>query len=143
MHARPAVRPGISTIRVDDSPEHLVQVLAITQQRAPKDPFLEGAAEIILAHHERWDGKGYPKGLHEDEVPLGARIFMVCDTFDSMTSDRPYRKALSTQQALNEILKYSGSQFDPKVVEAFLDIYETWVRDREQMIAAGETLRAA
>ena len=76
--------------------------------------FLEGAAEIILAHHERWDGKGYPKGLHEDEIPLGARIFMVCDTFDSMTSDRPYRKALSTQVALHEILKYSGEQFDPE-----------------------------
>lgn len=105
--------------------------------------FLEGAAEIILAHHERWDGKGYPHGLHEDEIPLGARIFMVCDTFDSMTSDRPYRKALSTQQALNEILKYNGSQFDPKVVEAFLDIYETWVKEREEMMAEGVELRAA
>jgi putative nucleotidyltransferase with HDIG domain len=105
--------------------------------------FLEGAAEIILAHHERWDGKGYPKGLHEDEIPLGARIFMVCDTFDSMTSDRPYRKALSTEVALNEILKYNGSQFDPRVVEAFLDIYETWVREREELHAAGIELRAA
>ena len=105
--------------------------------------FLEGAASIILAHHERWDGKGYPNGLHEDEVPLGARIFMVCDTFDSMTSDRPYRKALTTQQALNEILKYNGSQFDPKVVEAFLDIYETWVKNREEMISEGVELKAA
>ena len=104
--------------------------------------FLEGAAEIILAHHERWDGKGYPKGLREDEIPLGARIFMVCDTFDSMTSDRPYRKALSTQQALNEILKYNGTQFDPRVVEAFLDVYETWVKEREDMLVTG-TLRAA
>jgi putative nucleotidyltransferase with HDIG domain len=104
--------------------------------------FLEGAAGIILAHHERWDGMGYPKGLHEDEVPLGARIFMVCDTFDSMTSDRPYRKALSTQQALNEILKYNGTQFDPKVVEAFLDIYEIWVKDREEMLEES-SLRAA
>lgn len=105
--------------------------------------FLEGAAEIILAHHERWDGKGYPYGLREEEVPLGARIFMVCDTFDSMTSDRPYRKALSTQQALSEILKYSGSQFDPRVVEAFLDIYEMWVKEREELHAAGLELRAA
>ncbi len=76
--------------------------------------FLEGPAEIILAHHERWDGKGYPRGLAEDEIPLGARIFPVVDTFDAMTSDRPYRKALSTQDALNEILKYGGSQFDPQ-----------------------------
>ena len=90
--------------------------------------FLEGPAEIILAHHERWDGQGYPRGLHEDEIPLGARIFPVVDTFDAMTSDRPYRRALSTQEALNEILKHGGTQFDPHVVEAFLDTYETWVK---------------
>jgi putative nucleotidyltransferase with HDIG domain len=89
--------------------------------------FLEGPAEIILAHHERWDGKGYPRGLGHEEIPLGARIFPVVDTFDAMTSDRPYRKALSTQDALNEILKNGGGQFDPRVVEAFLDIYEKWV----------------
>ena len=106
--------------------------------------FLKGAAEIILAHHERWDGKGYPKGLEHEEVPLGARIFMVCDTFDSMTSDRPYRKALTAIDAMNEILKFSGSQFDPQVVEAFLDIYERWVEEREELHAAGiNLLRAA
>jgi HD-GYP domain-containing protein (c-di-GMP phosphodiesterase class II) len=95
--------------------------------------FLQGPAEIILAHHERWDGRGYPKGLHETEIPLGARIFAVVDTFDSMTSDRPYRRALTTLEAMNEIMACSGSQFDPMVVEAFLDIYETWVREREEM----------
>ena len=95
--------------------------------------FLQGAAEIILSHHERWDGQGYPRKLREDEIPLGARIFNVVDTFDSMTSDRPYRKAKSTLDALNEILKFSGSQFDPLVVEAFLDIYEKWVRERDEL----------
>jgi putative nucleotidyltransferase with HDIG domain len=95
--------------------------------------FLAGAAEIILAHHERWDGKGYPRGLANKDIPLGARIFNVVDTFDSMTSDRPYRRALSTQEAMNEILRYSGSQFDPIVVEAFLDIYDIWVRERAEM----------
>ncbi len=105
--------------------------------------FLQGAAEIVLAHHERWDGKGYPKQLHEDEVPLGARIFTVVDTFDSMTSDRPYRKAKSTLDALNEILRCSGSQFDPSVVEAFLDIYETWVKQRDRLHADTEGLRIA
>lgn len=95
--------------------------------------FLQGAAELILTHHERWDGKGYPRGLSGEEIPLGARIFMVVDTFDSMTSDRPYRKALSTKEALDEILRCSGSQFDPRVVEAFLDIYEVWVREREEL----------
>jgi HD-GYP domain-containing protein (c-di-GMP phosphodiesterase class II) len=105
--------------------------------------FLEGAAEIILAHHERWDGKGYPFGLTEEEIPLGARIFGVVDTFDSMTSDRPYRKALSTLDALNEILKFSGSQFDPLVVEAFLDTYETWVKERDELHLLTDVKRAA
>jgi len=95
--------------------------------------FLQGPAELILAHHERWDGHGYPKGLHEDEIPLGARIFTVVDTFDSMTSDRPYRKALTTLDAMKEIMECSGSQFDPMVVEAFLDIYEKWVQERDEM----------
>jgi putative nucleotidyltransferase with HDIG domain len=101
--------------------------------------FLQGPAEIILAHHERWDGRGYPKGLHEDEIPLGARIFSVVDTFDSMTSDRPYRKALTTLDSMNEIMACAGSQFDPIVVEAFLDIYENWVKEREMMHLEEET----
>jgi putative nucleotidyltransferase with HDIG domain len=106
--------------------------------------FLEAPAEIILSHHERWDGKGYPRGLGGEDIPLGARIFMVVDTFDSMTSDRPYRKALSTQKALDEVLRCSGGQFDPKVVEAFLDIYPSWARQRAEMAAGGsELLRAA
>ena len=104
--------------------------------------FLEGAAEIILAHHERWDGKGYPRGLHEDEIPLGARIFTVVDTFDSMTSDRPYRNALSTLEAMNEIMRCGGTQFDPLVVKAFLDIYDKWVKEREEL-HRGEVRRAA
>ena len=105
--------------------------------------FLQGPAELILSHHERWDGRGYPKGLHEDEIPLGARIFAVVDTFDSMTSDRPYRKALSTLAAMNEIMACSASQFDPLVVEAFLDIYEKWVEAREVMHFEEEELRRA
>jgi len=106
--------------------------------------FLEGAADLILHHHERWDGKGYPKGLAAGDIPLGARIFNVVDTFDSMTSDRPYRKALSTLDALNEILKFRGSQFDPTVVEAFLDIYDTWVRERDELHSMTEAeVRAA
>ncbi len=95
--------------------------------------FLRGAAEIVLAHHERWDGGGYPKGLREGEIPLGSRIFTVVDTFDSMTSDRPYRRALSAKAALDEVLRCGGTQFDPLVVEAFLDIYEHWVLERERL----------
>jgi HD-GYP domain-containing protein (c-di-GMP phosphodiesterase class II) len=75
---------------------------------------------IIRAHHERIDGKGYPDGLKGEEIPLCARILHVADSFDSMTSDRPYRKAPGKEYAISELKKYSGTQFDPKVVEAFL-----------------------
>jgi HD-GYP domain-containing protein (c-di-GMP phosphodiesterase class II) len=82
--------------------------------------FLSGAAEIVMAHHERYDGKGYPRGLKADEIPIGARIFVLADTFDAMTSDRPYRRALSPETAREEIIRCSGTQFDPKCVQAFL-----------------------
>jgi len=84
--------------------------------------FLSQAAEIVLCHQERWDGRGYPNGLTNTDIPLGARIFAVVDTLDAMTSDRPYRKALTFDAALNEIRTGSGSQFDPQVAEAFLAI---------------------
>jgi response regulator RpfG family c-di-GMP phosphodiesterase len=90
--------------------------------------FLASAAEIVLCHQERWDGKGYPNGLAGMDIPLGARIFAVVDTMDAMTSDRPYRKALSFDAALNEIRLNSGTQFDPEVAEAFLSIPVTsWI----------------
>ena len=84
--------------------------------------FLAPAAEIVLCHQERWDGKGYPNNLSKSDIPLGARIFAVVDTLDAMTSDRPYRKALSFDTALKEIRSCSGTQFDPQVTEAFLEI---------------------
>ena len=84
--------------------------------------FLEPAAQIVLAHQERWDGKGYPAGLSGDQIPLGSRLFAVVDTLDAMTSDRPYRKAMSYETALAEVRRCSGTQFDPRVVEAFLSV---------------------
>jgi len=92
--------------------------------------FLAGAAKIVLAHHERFDGKGYPRGLATDEIPLGARIFVLADTFDAMTSDRPYRKALSVQAAREEIIRCSGTQFDPRSVQAFLLAWDKIVEIR-------------
>ncbi|MBZ5565439.1 MAG: response regulator [Acidobacteriia bacterium] len=86
--------------------------------------FLAAAAEIILTHQERFDGTGYPQGLVGEEIPLGARIFSVADTLDAMTSDRPYRRALSYATARAEIIRESGRQFDPRVVQAFLSIPE-------------------
>jgi putative nucleotidyltransferase with HDIG domain len=92
--------------------------------------FLSGAARIVMAHHERFDGKGYPKGLAADEIPLGARIFVLADTFDAMTSDRPYRRALSADVSREEIIKCSGTQFDPRCVQAFLLAFEKVVEIR-------------
>lgn len=86
--------------------------------------FLSGAAQIVLAHQESYDGSGYPRGLAGDQIPMGARIFAVADTLDAMTSDRPYRNALSFEDAREEIVRCSGSQFDPDVVQAFLGIPE-------------------
>jgi putative nucleotidyltransferase with HDIG domain len=81
-------------------------------------PFLQPAAEVVLAHHEQWNGSGYPRGLSGSEIPVGARLFTVADTFDAITSDRPYRKAASADRAFAEIVRCSGTQFDPWVVEA-------------------------
>jgi HD-GYP domain-containing protein (c-di-GMP phosphodiesterase class II) len=81
---------------------------------------LQRSAEIVRLHHERPDGRGYPLGLHSDEVPLGARILNVADAFDAMTSDRPYRRALDVESALRELDRGAGSQFDRGVVDCLL-----------------------
>ena len=79
-------------------------------------------AKIVYSHQERYDGSGYPRGLKGDQIPMGARIFAVADTFDAITSDRPYRAAQSISAARREIQKYSGRQFDPEVVDTFMSI---------------------
>ncbi|HXH51671.1 MAG TPA: HD domain-containing phosphohydrolase [Terriglobia bacterium] len=100
-------------------------------------PFLSSAAEIVLAHQERYDGAGYPQGLMGEEIPLGARIFAIADTLDAMTSDRPYRQALPFETARDEITRESGKQFDPDIVRVFLSLPEqTWERIRLQ-VASG------
>ena len=96
-----------------------------------KIPFLREAAEIVHAHQERFDGAGYPRGLQGEQIPLGARIFAIADTLDAMTSDRPYRKGTSFAAAAEEIVRCSGKQFDPSIVEVFCSIpLETWSRLR-------------
>ena len=95
--------------------------------------FLEGAIPIVFSHQEKFDGTGYPSGLREGKIPLGARIFAVVDTYDAITSTRPYRVGRSYEVARDEIVKFSGTQFDPKVVQTFLKIPQQefeGIRDR-------------
>jgi putative two-component system response regulator len=94
------------------------------------NPYLEDAVPLVLHHHERWDGKGYPDGLAGEDIPLGARLLAVADTFHAMTSDRPYRAAIPAEKSYEEILAQSGKQFDPRMVQAF---QRCWTR--------GEVLR--
>ena len=97
-------------------------------------PFLRDAADIVLAHHEFFDGTGYPRGSRGEQIPLGARIMLVADSLDSMLSDWPYRNALSLSQAREEIRSCAGTQFDPKIVEVFLTIPEHhWIDLRETL----------
>ena len=97
-------------------------------------PFLRDAAEIVLAHHEFFDGTGYPRGLRGDQIPLGARIISIANAFDAMLSDRPYRNALPMSHAFEEIRRFAGTQFDPKIVEVFLSIPEIhWIELRENL----------
>ena len=122
---------------------------AIMQQHAllgyqmlRKIPFLHEAADIVYSHQERFDGSGYPRGLKGDQIPLGARIFAVADTFDAMTSDRPYRAAQSIPSGRREIERQSGKQFDPEIVKVFQSISERiWVELRNEIDAQSSSKR--
>lgn len=105
-----------------------------------KIPFLSESAVIVFTHQEHHDGSGYPSGLRGDEIPVGARIFAIADTLDAITSDRPYRRARNFDVARAEILRCSGTQFDPGVVEVFLKIpNELWHELRSEI--TGQSLR--
>ena len=96
--------------------------------------FLDIARDIVLSHQEKFDGTGYPRSLAGERIPIGARIFAVADTFDAMTSDRPYRSALPYEASRQEILDWDGRQFDPHVVKAFLRITpERWLAIRRDV----------
>src|SRR2546423_1491001 len=103
-------------------------------QIVKKIPFLTEAAEIVYSHQEKFDGTGYPRGLKNEEIPLGARIFSIADTLDAMTSNRPYRAALPDSAAREEIDRWSGRQFDPDLVKVFLSMPENiWPALREDI----------
>jgi HD-GYP domain-containing protein (c-di-GMP phosphodiesterase class II) len=106
--------------------------------------FLSGAVDLIRHHHERFDGSGYPDGLHGDAIPLAARIFSVADSFAAMTSERPYRGAIAVERALAEIQGGAGTQFDPDVVRVFVQMVEEGpdARDRDDEAFAASLPRA-
>jgi HD-GYP domain-containing protein (c-di-GMP phosphodiesterase class II) len=89
---------------------------------AQNTPELSTVAEYILSHHERWDGSGYPRGLKGTEIPLLCRILAIADSYDAMTNNRAYRKAMDCQIAMEEIKRCQGTQFDPQIVEIFLGL---------------------
>jgi diguanylate cyclase (GGDEF)-like protein len=99
-------------------------------------PALRSVARLVRSSHERWDGEGYPDGLRGEEIPVGARVVAVCDAFDAMTTNRPYRDRIGDPAALAELRRCAGTQFDPDVVEAFAHVLE-----REMAAAAAEPLR--
>lgn len=97
-------------------------------------PFLRDTADIVLAHHEFFDGTGYPRGLRGEQIPLGASILSIANALDAMLSDWPYRKALPWSHACSEIRRCAGAQFDPKIVETFLAIpVSHWIELREKL----------
>ncbi len=122
------LKPGpLTTEEWDEMKRHPELGWALLQ----RVDYLRPASSIVLQHQERWDGSGYPSALRTDEIVIGARIFHIVDTLDAITSNRPYRKARSLEQAREEIARCAGTQFDPTIVEAFLAISsEEWERIR-------------
>jgi putative nucleotidyltransferase with HDIG domain len=149
---RGAMLHDVGKIGISDSillkPGKLTESEWVEMQKHPQIGYwiLEGvdmlrpASEIVLSHHERWDGTGYPNQLSGEQIPLGARIFAVMDCLDVMTSDRPYRKAMSYDRARSEIVNYAGTQFDPEVVKYFLRVPpDTWNDIRSQTMRSAKT----
>jgi putative nucleotidyltransferase with HDIG domain len=105
---------------------------AVGAEAVEKVKELSDSLNVILSHHERWDGKGYPQGLKGTEIPLAARITAIADAFDAMTSTRSYREALSTETAFKRILEGQGTQFDPDLIHIFKEVFPEWVELKEQ-----------
>jgi HD-GYP domain-containing protein (c-di-GMP phosphodiesterase class II) len=112
---KPLTPDDWSVIRMH--PYHSAQLIK------PIEP-LQRIVPWVYHHHERWDGKGYPDGLVGEDIPLASRIIAIADAFNAMTTDRPYRKALSIEEALSEIQRCAGTQFDPETIEPFFGLIQ-------------------
>ena len=120
---------------LDDSEKQIMRThCEIGYNTLSRVPLLLEAADIVLAHHEFFDGTGYPRGLRGEQIPLGSRIISIANALDAMLSDWPYRNALPMSRACEEIRRCAGTQFDPKIVEVFLSIPENhWIELRENL----------
>lgn len=133
--------------RLDESEEEAYKFKhpEVSAEIARRAGSSERVCEMIRYHHERWDGRGYPRGLRGDEIPLGARILSVADSFDAMIHDRWYRRKRTLQDAIDELQRCSGSQFDPMVVDAFVRLMkrvdpEVLVRTIEEEVQLGSVV---
>jgi ribonuclease P protein subunit RPR2 len=114
------LKPGPLT---DEETKRMAEHPTLGARILERLPYLGGVArDVVLHHHERWSGAGYPHGLRGTEIPLAARIFSLADAFDAMTNDRPYRRALPFDQAVAEIAAGAGGQFDPELAEVFVEL---------------------
>lgn len=113
-------------------------------QLTSRIPFLDSASPVVRHHHERWDGTGYPDRLQAEAIPLAARIFTVADSFDAMISDRPYRRGLSIEQALAELQRGAGTQFDPQIIAIFSELITTpgWLERVTQQATSLQVLES-
>ena len=134
------LKPG----RLDEREWEFVRRHTVVGQRILEAaPSLGGTGAVVRSSHERWDGTGYPDGLAGEDIPLAARVVAVCDAFDAMVSDRPYRPALSVSEALQELARGAGTQFDTAVVTAFLGVLAERQPSRASVSEPGElALRA-
>lgn len=135
-----AVRDGVlnKAGRLDKKEMNEIQLHStVGAEITKKLRFFKDGYRIVLYHHEHWDGGGYPHGLTREAIPLGSRIIAVCDAFDAMTSNRPYRAAMSPLAAIEELKHCAGTQLDPKLVQVFIRAYERLGFDHESRGIAG------
>jgi putative two-component system response regulator len=126
------LKPGkLTAEEFEKIKEHTVvgeQILAKVREKTTDCAFLDYARTLVIAHHEKWDGSGYPNGLKGDDIPLLGRVMAVVDVYDALISERPYKKAFSHEEAVEIIKKSSGSHFDPNIVDIFLTCEKDFVK---------------